>query len=86
MLRYLGEMYALKPLRQLRDGAESPERRVIFTEALTAAGTSVPPPRALDPDVLRFPLFFAELRGDEITVVMETPRRHSWGMIPVPAF
>ena len=86
MLRYLGEMYALKPLRQLRDGAESPERRVIFTEALTAAGTSVPPPRALDPDVLRFPLFFAELRGDEITVVMETPRRHRWGTIPVPAF
>ncbi len=30
--------------------------------------------------------FFAELSGDEVRVVMETPRRHSWGTIPVPAF
>jgi hypothetical protein len=79
-------MYALKPLRQLREGAGSPERRVIFTEAVTAAGASVPPDRALDADVLRFPLFFVELSGDAVKVVMETPRRHSWGTIPVPAF
>ncbi len=84
--RHLGEMYALKPFRQLREGAGFPERRVIFTEAVTAAGASVPPGRALDPDVLRFPLFFAELSGDQVRVVMETPRRHSWGTIPVPAF
>jgi protein-S-isoprenylcysteine O-methyltransferase Ste14 len=86
ILRHLGEMYALKPLRQLRDGAASPERRVIFTEAVTAAGVRVPLSRALDVDVLRFPLFFAELEGDAVRVVMETPRRHSWGTIPVPAF
>lgn len=86
VLRHLGEMYTLKPLRQLRDGAGSPERRIIFTEALTATGASVSASRALDTDVLRFPLFFAELEGDEIRVVMETPRRHSWGTIPVPAF
>ena len=79
-------MYALAPLRQLRDGASSPEKRIIFTEALTAAGSSVPASRALDADVLRFPLFFAELNGDAVTLAMETPRRHSWGTIPVPAF
>lgn len=84
-MRHLGAMYALTPLRQLRDGAES-ERRVIFTEALTATGASVPTSRVLDPDVLRFPLFFAELEGEEVRVVMETPRRHGWGTIPVPAF
>ena len=86
VVRHLGEMYALKPLRQLREGAGSPERRVIFTETVTAAGASVPPDRALDADVLRFPLFFVELSGDAVKVVMETPRRHSWGTIPVPAF
>jgi protein-S-isoprenylcysteine O-methyltransferase Ste14 len=86
VMRHLGEMYALKPFRQLREGAGSPERRVIFTEAVTAAGASVPPGRALAPDVLRFPLFFVELSGDAVRVVMETPRRHSWGTIPVPAF
>jgi len=86
VVRHVGEMYALKPLRQLRDGAGSPAKRVIFTEALTAAGARVPAIRALDADVLRFPLFFAELDGDRITLSMETPRRHSWGTIPVPAF
>lgn len=86
VVRHLGEMYALAPLRQLRDGALSPEKRIIFTEALTAAGASVPASRALDADVLRFPLFFAELDGDAVTLTMETPRRHSWGTIPVPAF
>ena len=85
-VRHLGEMYALAPLRQLRDGASSPEKRIIFTEALTAAGSSVPASRALDADVLRFPLFFAELNSDVVTLAMETPRRHSWGTIPVPAF
>lgn len=86
VLGHLGQMYALGPLRQLRAGAGSPEKRIIFTEALTAAGASVPVSRALDADVLRFPLFFAELEGDRVTVVMETPRRHGWGTIPVPAF
>ena len=86
VLGHLGQMYALAPLRQLRDGASSPEKRIIFTEATTAAGAPVPPARAWDADVLRFPLFFAELEGDRVTVVMETPRRHGWGTIPVPAF
>jgi protein-S-isoprenylcysteine O-methyltransferase Ste14 len=86
VLRHLGQMYALEPLRQLRDGAGSPEKRIIFTEAMTAAGATVPPSRAWDADVLRFPLFFVELEGDRVTVVMETPRRHGWGTIPVPAF
>jgi protein-S-isoprenylcysteine O-methyltransferase Ste14 len=85
-VRHLGEMYALAPLRQLRDGASSPEKRIIFTEALTAAGSSVPVSRALDAGVLRFPLFFAELDGEGVILAMETPRRHSWGTIPVPAF
>ena len=83
---HLGEMYALAPLRQLRDGALSPEKRIIFTEAMTAAGSSVPVSRALDAGVLRFPLFFAELDGEGVSLAMETPRRHSWGTIPVPAF
>jgi protein-S-isoprenylcysteine O-methyltransferase Ste14 len=83
---HLLEMYTLKPFRQLRDGAESPEKRIIFTEALTPAGSRVPVARALDADVLRLPLFLAEVDGGTVTVVMETPRRHTWGTIPVPAF
>lgn len=88
VVKHLGEMYTLKPLRQLRDGTGSQERRIIFTEALTAKGDQVPTRRALDADVLRYPLFFADLDGtrDEVTLTMETPRRHSWGTIPVPAF
>jgi hypothetical protein len=83
---HLLEMYALKPLRQLRDGARSPEKRIIFTEARTPSGASVPLARALDADVLRLPLFLAEVDGNAVTVVMQTPRRHTWGTIPVPAF
>ncbi len=83
---HLMEMYALKPFRQLRDGAQSPERRIIFTEARTPAGASVPLARALDADVLRLPLFLADVDGSVVTVAMETPRRHTWGTIPVPAF
>lgn len=86
LLKHLGEMYGLKPLRQLRDGNESKEKRIIFTEALTAKGEDVPIQRALDTDVLRYPVFLAELDGKEPTLAMELPRRHSWGTIPVPAF
>jgi protein-S-isoprenylcysteine O-methyltransferase Ste14 len=86
VVRHLGEMYALAPLRQLRDGTLSPEKRIIFTEALTAAGARVPVSRALDADVLRYPLFFADLDGSAVAMTMETPRRHRWGTIPVPAF
>ncbi len=86
VLKHLGEMYALKPLRQLRDGRASKERRIIFTEALTAKGDGVTVERALDPDVLRYPVFFADLKGTDVTLTMEVPRRHAWGTIPVPAF
>lgn len=86
VLKHLGEMYALKPLRQLRDGRVSKEKRIIFTEALTAGGDEVPAGRALDVDVLRYPVFLAELSGAEVTLTMEVPRRHAWGDIPVPAF
>jgi protein-S-isoprenylcysteine O-methyltransferase Ste14 len=86
VMKHLGEMYGLKPLRQLRDGAISSERRVIFAEALASNGESVSSRRALDVDVLRYPLFIAELRGTDVTLAMEVPRRHAWGNIPVPAF
>jgi hypothetical protein len=86
VVKHLGQMYALEPLRQLRDGASSLEKRIIFTEAVTATGARVPASRVFDADVLRLPLFLVELDGDIVTVVMETPRRHSWGTIPVPAF
>ena len=86
VMKHLGEMYGLKPLRQLRDGRTSSERRIIFTEALASDGKSVPPRRALDVDVLRYPLFIAELKGTEVALAMEVPRRHAWGNIPVPAF
>ena len=85
-LKHLAEMYALKPLRQLRDGRAARERRIIFTEALTADGKEVSAERALDTNVLRYPLFFAELKGTEVALTMEVLRRHSWGIIPVPAF
>ena len=86
VMKHLGEMYGLKPLRQLRDGRTSMARRIIFTEALASDGNSVPPRRALDVDVLRYPLFIAELNGTEVGQTMEVPRRHAWGNIPVPAF
>ncbi len=86
VLKHLGEMYALKPLRQLRDGAASSEKRIIFTEALTGNGAYVSSRRALDADVLRYPLFIADLKGTEVAMAMEVPRRNAWGNIPVPAF
>ena len=86
VMKHLGEMYGLKPLRQLRDGRTSRERRIIFTEALASNGQNVQPRRALDADVLRYPLFIAELNGTKVAQTMEVPRRHAWGNIPVPAF
>lgn len=86
VLKHLGEMYALKPFRQLRDGRVATEKRIIFTEALTAGESQVPISRALDTDVLRYPLFLAELKGTEVALAMELPRRHAWGTVPVPAF
>lgn len=83
---HLGQMYALKPLRQLRAGVRSPARRLIFTEPLTAAGVAVPVEQSLGVNVLRLPLFLAEVENGRVTAVMETPRRHTWGTIPVPAF
>ena len=86
VLKHLGEMYTLKPLRQLREGKDSEQKRIIFTEALTALGVEVSSSRALDTDVLRYPLFLAEVDGGKVALAMELPRRHSWGSIPVPAF
>jgi protein-S-isoprenylcysteine O-methyltransferase Ste14 len=85
---HLVEMYALKPLRQLRDGAADPAKRIIFTEALDPEGRSVGPEAALGTSVLRYPLFFADYDGGsrQVTLTMETARRHTWGTIPVPAF
>jgi len=86
VMKHLGEMYALKPLRQLRDGRTAADRRIIFTEALGSNGETVLPRRALDVDVLRYPLFIAELKGTDVALAMEVPRRHAWGSVPVPAF
>lgn len=88
VIRHLGEMYALKPLRQLRDGAGSAAQRIIFTEALDPTGRSVPREDALGISALRYPLFFADFdaQAGQVTLTMETPRRHTWGTIPVPAF
>ncbi|HWU38965.1 MAG TPA: isoprenylcysteine carboxylmethyltransferase family protein [Candidatus Acidoferrum sp.] len=88
VLGHLGEMYALKPLRQLRDGAGAAAQRVIFTEALDPAGRSVRREEVFDVSVQRYPLFFADFdaQARQVTLTMETPRRHTWGTIPVPAF
>jgi protein-S-isoprenylcysteine O-methyltransferase Ste14 len=88
VLKHLGEMYALKPLRQLRDGTSATAQRVIFTEALQPTGKSVRREEVLDLSVQRYPLFFADLDVQTrlVTLTMETPRRHTWGTIPVPAF
>ncbi|OGC00081.1 MAG: hypothetical protein A3G35_02665 [candidate division NC10 bacterium RIFCSPLOWO2_12_FULL_66_18] len=88
VLKHLGEMYALKPMRQLRDGAGATEQRIIFTEALDPTGQSVRREEALDISVQRYPLFFADYdaQAEQVTLTMETPRRHTWGSIPVPAF
>ncbi len=88
VLGHLGQMYALKPMRQLRDGAGATAQRVIFTEALDPSGRNVRREEALDISVQRYPLFFADFdaQNGQVTLTMETPRRHSWGTIPVPAF
>lgn len=88
VIQHLGEMYALKPLRQLRDGAGQAAQRIIFTEPLDPSGESVGQGSALDISVQRYPLFFADFdaQAGRVTFTMETPRRHSWGAIPVPAF
>ena len=88
VLQHLGEMYALKPMRQLRDGAGEAAQRVIFTEALDPSGENVALGDALDISVQRYPLFFADFdaQAGQVTLTMETPRRHTWGTIPVPAF
>lgn len=88
VLKHLGEMYALKPMRQLRDGATATAQRVIFTEALQPTGKSVRREEVLDISVQRYPLFFADFDAQAglVTLTMETPRRHTWGTIPVPAF
>lgn len=86
VVKHLGEMYTLKPSRQLRNGRYSEERRAIFTEASTADGREVSVKRGLDTDVLRYPLFLVDLKGTQVALAMELPRRHAWGNIPVPAF
>lgn len=88
VVRHLAEMYALKPMRQLRDGAGATAQRIIFTEALDPSGESVGQGDALGISAQRFPLFFADFdaRVGQVTLTMETPRRHTWGTIPVPAF
>lgn len=83
---HLLDMYALKPRRQLRAGADSPDQRVIFTMAETPTNRAVPPGRALAADVLRLPLFFTDLDTASALMTMDTPPRHTWGTIPVPAF
>ncbi len=83
---HLTDMYALKPLRQLRSGAASPNQRIIFTETVAPQGRSVTPDRALAANVLRFPLFFSDLEGARVVMTMDTDPRHAWGTIPVPAF
>ncbi|NIR99009.1 MAG: hypothetical protein GWO39_12955, partial [Gammaproteobacteria bacterium] len=71
-LKHLGEMYALRPFQQLQAGIAAP-KRVIFTEAQTPDGQRVPASRALDSGVLRYPLFFVDIEGQRVTMVMETP-------------
>ena len=88
ILGHLGEMYLLKPLRQLRQGEWSSEKRIIFAEPRDASGGVVPAERALSLDVMRIPLFFVDLdaAAGKVAMAMETARRHTWGDIPVPAF
>lgn len=85
-LKDLADMYTLKPLRQLRAGAVSSSQRVIFTMAQTASTQSVSVQRDLAADVLRMPLSFVDLEGGRAVMTMDTPPRHTWGTIPVPAF
>ncbi|MBI3041709.1 MAG: hypothetical protein HYY78_02655 [Betaproteobacteria bacterium] len=66
--------------------ADLGEHEAHHGKALASNGKSVPPRRALDLDVLRYPLFIAELKGTNVALAMEVPRRHAWGNIPVPAF
>ena len=87
-IRHLAQMYTLKPMRQLMNGSSSPAKRIIFTKASTTTGGNVSPRQALGVKAMRYPLFFADLDANQgqVTLTMETPRRHAWGQIPVPAF
>jgi hypothetical protein len=65
---------------------------VIFThwicEALTPKRKDVGLEKALGISVQRYPLFFADFDASagQVTLTMETPHRHTWGTIAVPAF
>lgn len=85
-LQHVAQMYGLKPRRQLDAGAASPRYRVIVTEAVRPHGLPAGVEHALDAGVLRFPLFFSDVEEGRVAMTMDTPPRHSWGTIPVPAF
>lgn len=87
-ISHLAEMFALKPMRQLKEGQASSDKTVIFTEAKTPSGKDVPVAGALNAGALRYPLFLAEVDAGkgEVLLTMELPKRHAWGNIPVPAF
>jgi protein-S-isoprenylcysteine O-methyltransferase Ste14 len=85
-IKHLAQMYVLKPLQQLTSDATSPAQRIIFTETVAPGRRAVSADRVFAADVLRFPLFFSDLEGSRVAMTMDTPPRHSWGTIPVPAF
>ena len=84
LLRYLGFM--LHHLR--RKGPEIPVQRVFFVEVTSPRGYPLPAREALTVGARRNPLFLVEvdLEGREVLEVRETPPRHRWGDIPMPAF
>lgn len=88
VIRHLGEMFTLKPLRQLKHGGDGSQKRVIFTEVVTPQGNDLPARAAFSLGALHLPLFFADVdtAQKQVLLTMETPPRHAWGNIPVPAF
>lgn len=88
VIRHLGGMLVLKPLRQLARVEDDEKIRIIFTRPLGPGGKKVSPEKVMGVSVRRMPLFFVDIdpRKREIDFLMETTPEHQWGDIPVPTF
>lgn len=87
VIRHLWEMFILRPQRQVWS-KNAGENRIILTEASNFDGGYISPKKALGIMVKRTPFFLVDIDMKEwkVTWSMETPKRHSWGDIPLPIF
>ncbi len=88
VIKHLGGMLVLKPLRQLAEVEDGENMRIIFTRPLGPGGKEVSLAKAMGVGVRKASLFFVDINPvkEEIVFLMDTPPEHQWGNIPVPTF